>query len=219
MTNARYPAAALAAAFALGSAAPAAADAYERMFFVKPGATAAAMFDDRDACAARADALDVEQAPGYSDAEFGALAAMAAALEADGGGDGKVRATVRRVALERCMERRGWTLLDPKPEDVKAIRKASRKRPEPLEAWLKLNEPKTAPAAAPAAQASAAAAPVADTPVPAAASGASAPTAPTPTAPASAAAPAPSPAAPPSAPVTPPGTPSSPPGTAPADPT
>jgi len=151
MTNARYPAAAL-AVLVLGSALPAAAGEYARMFFVKPGATALAMFDDRDACAARADALDVEQAGNYSDPEFGSLAAMAAALQQDDqAGGGKLRATVRRVALERCMERRGWTLLEPGPEDSKAIRKASRKRPEALDAWLKTHESKAPPPAAQAA--------------------------------------------------------------------
>jgi len=122
-----------------------AAGDFERMFFLKRGATAAAMFDDRDACAVRAENLDVEQARGYSDGEFGALAAMASALEGDLV-DGKVRATVRRVALERCMERRGWLLAAPPKDQEKVLRKASRKRPGVLDAWLKANEPK-APAA------------------------------------------------------------------------
>lgn len=146
MTNGRYPLAALAGSLVLGVAGTADAGGYDRMFFVKPDATAAAMFDARDACGARADQLDVEQARGYSDAEFGALAAMASALEADGGGDGKVRATVRRVALERCMERRGWTAVEPASEEAKALRKASRKRPEALEAWLRANADKASPA-------------------------------------------------------------------------
>lgn len=137
----------LAAGAATALAGQALAGDFERMFFVKPGATAAAMFDDRDACAVRASDLDVEQARGYSDAEFGPLAAMASALEGDLV-DGKVRATVRRVALERCMERRGWLLAAPPKDQEKALRKASRKRPDALDAWLKANEPK-APVAMP----------------------------------------------------------------------
>jgi hypothetical protein len=121
----------------------AAAGEFDKLFFVKPGGKGAAMLEDRAACAERAARLDVEQARGYSDPEFGSLAAMASALEGEVT-SGKLRATVRRVALERCMERRGWTLAEPTQEELKLLRKASRKRPEALDAWLRANESKAA---------------------------------------------------------------------------
>jgi hypothetical protein len=101
---------------------------------------------------------------------------MGAALDADSM-NGGVNKAVRRAALEKCMEKRGWSQRDPAEAEEKAVRKASRKAPTALDAWIKANEPAVVQVAAPApatppvaapAPVMAQAAPAAESPAPAA---------------------------------------------------
>lgn len=136
----------LTVAAALLAAAPALAASYDKVFFVKRGATAAAMFEDRDACTKVAEGVMIGRSgQSYSDPDYGVLSAMGAALDADYSNGGGVQKAVSRAALEKCMEKRGWTQRKPNEDQEKAVRKASRKDPSALDAWLKANEPAEAP--------------------------------------------------------------------------
>ena len=153
----------------LCAAAPALAGEHDRTFFVKRGGGAIAMLDDRDACIKIAEAISMGRGgEAYSDPDYGMISAMGAALESgaleNGSGVGKA---VRRAALEKCMEKRGWSQLNPSEADERAIRKASRKDPAALDAWLKANEPAMVQTVS--SPASAAPAPAAAVPTPAAA--------------------------------------------------
>jgi hypothetical protein len=135
-------------AAALLAAAPALAGSVDKVFFVKRGGTAAAMFEDREACAKIAENVGLQRGgEAYGDPDYGMLSAMGAALDADSM-NGGVHKAVRRAALEKCMEKRGWSQQDPADGEEKAVRKASRKNPSALDAWLKANEPAVAQAAA-----------------------------------------------------------------------
>jgi hypothetical protein len=177
------PALTVAAVFAAG---PALAGTYDKVFFVKRGATAAAMYDDREACTKVAESVGLGRGgEAYSDPDYGMISAMGAALETGsletGSGIGKA---VRRAALEKCMEKRGWTHKTVPEAEEKAIRRASRKDPAALDAWLKANEPAMvqtvatppAPAATPAMAAVTPAVPAAAAPAAAASAAPAAPT-------------------------------------------
>jgi hypothetical protein len=134
---------------ALFAAAPALAGSFDKVFFVKRGGAALEMFEDRDACTRIAENVGLQRnGEAYSDPDYGMISAMGAALDADtmNGGVGKA---VRRAALEKCMEKRGWSQVDPAEAEEKAVRRASRKDPTALDAWLKANEPAVVQATAP----------------------------------------------------------------------
>jgi hypothetical protein len=129
------------------AAAPAHAGAYDKVFFVRAGGTAQAMWADRDACTKIAENVGLHRGgEAFSDPDYGMISAMGAALESDSMQSyGK---EVRRAALEKCMEKHGWTQLDPDDGDEKAVRHANAKQPEALDAWIKANAPAPAPAPA-----------------------------------------------------------------------
>src|SRR5690349_10554334 len=108
------------AAAAVFAAAPALAASYDKVFFVKRGGTAAAMFDDRDACTKVAQGIVIGRSgESYNDPDYGMLTAMGAALDADSM-NGGVQKAVSRAALEKCMEKRGWTQRNPNEDEEKS---------------------------------------------------------------------------------------------------
>jgi hypothetical protein len=149
------------------AAAPAHAGSYDKIFFVKAGGTAQSMWADRDACSKIAEQVGLQRGgEAYSDPDYGMISAMGAALESDSMQSyGKV---VRRAALAKCMEKRGWTQADPSDADEKAVRHANAKSPEALDNWIKANAPAAHAAPAATVQAAANEAAARGTPVPAA---------------------------------------------------
>jgi hypothetical protein len=137
----------LTAALAGAAAGPALAarEPFDDLFFVKSGATAAAMFADRTACTREALALDLgSSAAAYSNPQYGALAAMGAALDSDALHSGGLKKRMQRAALFSCMHRRGWQERELGPGD-RQVARARPDRPQALDAWLKANEPAAAP--------------------------------------------------------------------------
>ena len=121
-------------------------------FFVRPAATATAMFSDRAQCIREAATMGSTSAA-YSNPEYGALAAMGSALDEDALHEGGIHKRMNHAIMIDCMKRLGWTQLDLSPDDAKPVAKASPRHPEALDAWLKANEPPlAAPAAGPAAK-------------------------------------------------------------------
>ena len=116
------------------------AGAYDKVFFVKAGGTAQAMWADRAACGKIADNIGLQRGgEAFSDPDYGMISAMGAALESDSMQSyGK---EIRRAALEKCMEKHGWSQLDPADADEKAIRHANARQPEALDNWIKANAP------------------------------------------------------------------------------
>jgi hypothetical protein len=125
-------------------ATPALAGAYDKVFFAKVGGTAQAMWADRTTCAKIAEAVGLQRGgEAYSDPDYGMISAMGAALESDSMQSyGK---EIRRAALEKCMEKRGWTQVDLADADEKAVRHANAKQPEALDNWIRANAPAAAP--------------------------------------------------------------------------
>jgi len=137
----------LPAALACAAAGPALAERqpFDDVFFVKRGGTAEAMFADRAGCRKEALALELgSSAAAYSNPQYGALAAMGAALDSDQLHAGGLKKRMQRAALLSCMRRFGWEQRDLGPGDRDAAR-ASLKKPEALDAWLKANEPAAPP--------------------------------------------------------------------------
>jgi hypothetical protein len=151
------------AIFAAGLAVAGAAlatEPYQDGFFVKRGATARQMFQDRAECARTALTMG-DTAALYSNPEYGALAAMGSALDEDSLHEGGIHKRLQRAVVNDCMKRLGWAVLDPEPDEARTIARASPKHPEALDAWLKTHEPpEPAPVPPPAT-----AAPVASTQV------------------------------------------------------
>jgi len=137
--------------------APAAGNA---AYFVKRGATAATFFADRDACQHQAASLG-DSPDAYSDPRYGALRAMDQVIDSDALHGGDLRKRMLAAVFKDCMTRLDWSPLDPAPDDHKALRRASRKHPEALDAWLKAHEPPvpTPPVPVPPAAPAAASAP------------------------------------------------------------
>jgi hypothetical protein len=114
---------------------------FDKVFFVKQGGTAAGLFADREACAEVAEKIALSRGgEAYGDPDYGMLVAMGSALDADSMG-GDIGKAVRRAALEKCMEKRGWSQLDPAEAEEKSVRRASLRDPGALDAWLKAHEP------------------------------------------------------------------------------
>ena len=90
-------------------------------------------------------------AAAYSNPEYGALSAMGSALDEDALHEGGLHKRMQRAVLVDCMRRLGWTQLDPGPDEVKVVAKASPRHPEALDAWLKAHEPAAPPPVATAA--------------------------------------------------------------------
>ncbi len=121
-------------------------------FFVRPAATAAAMFSDRAQCVREAASMG-STASAYSNPEYGALSAMGSALNEDALHEGGIHKRMQHAILIDCMKRLGWTQLDPAPDEARPVAKASLRHPEALDAWLKAHEPPpAAPAVGPAAK-------------------------------------------------------------------
>jgi hypothetical protein len=123
------------------AAAPAFAGPYDDVYFVKVGGDAHQMFADRNACTLVAKSIGIGHGEAYSDPDYGLLSAMGTALDSDSlhGGIGR---KVHRAALEKCMQKRGWTQQDPLGDDTRSVKKASESHPEALDAWIKANQPK-----------------------------------------------------------------------------
>jgi hypothetical protein len=139
--------AALAALCAALLSAPALArEPFDDAFFVRRDGTGAQMLKDRAQCSDEAQNLG-STAAAYSDPEYGALSAMGQELDADQLHDGGLRKRLYRAVFVDCMKKRGWTPLDPTPEEARSIGHASLKRTEALDAWIKAHEP-PAPAVA-----------------------------------------------------------------------
>jgi hypothetical protein len=109
-------------------------------FFVKRDATADAFFADRDAC--RLEAASLGNSPdAYSNPRYGALSAMGREIDSDALHGGDLRKRMLAAVFKDCMTRLGWAALDPAPDELKALKRASPKRPQALDAWLKAHEP------------------------------------------------------------------------------
>ena len=122
---------------------------YDEVYFVRIHANTQALFDDRSQCRREAFSMG-DTAAAYSDPNYGAITAMGQALDTDALHGGGLRKRMERAIFVDCMKRRGWTQLDPAPDEAKAVGRSSPRHPEILDAWLKTHEP--APAAvAPAA--------------------------------------------------------------------
>ena len=136
----------LAAGVLAATASAWAEEPYNNVLFVRPSATAAALFSDRGQCGQEASSMGTAAA-GYTNPEYGALSAMGSALDEDALHEGGLHKRMRRAMLVDCMKRRGWTQLDPAADEAKAVAKASPRHPQALDAWLKAHEPPPAPAA------------------------------------------------------------------------
>ena len=140
---------AILAAGVLAATAPAWADQpYGDVFFVRPSATAAALFAEREQCSREAAGVG-SNAAGYSNPEYGALSAMGSALDENQLHEGGIHKRMRRAILVDCMKRMGWTPQDPAPDEAKALAKASPHHPQVLDAWLQAHEPAPPPSTAP----------------------------------------------------------------------
>ena len=144
---------AIVAAGLLTAATAAAAADDNATFFVRPSATAAAMFSDRTQCSREAATMGSTSAA-YSNPEYGALAAMGSALDEDALHEGGIHKRMLHAIMIDCMKRLGWTQLDPSPDEAKPVARASPRHPEALDAWLKTHEPPPAPTASAAPTAS-----------------------------------------------------------------
>ncbi len=132
---------ALAAAAALMAAGAAQArDVYDDIFFVRAHASAADLFQDRDACRTAATHMSDTDAA-YSNPQYGALSAMGSALDEDSLHEGGLHKRLERAVFDHCMKTKGWTLAEPAGEDLKQLLRASPHRPQAIDAWLKTHEP------------------------------------------------------------------------------
>jgi hypothetical protein len=153
-----------AAAFAVGAlliVAPVAEarDVYDDVFFVRQHASAAELFADRNECRTTAQHMS-DASSYYSNPEYGALSAMGSALDEDALHDGGLRKRLERAVFMHCMEHKDWQSAAPSGAELKALLRASPGHPEALNAWLKANEPASAPAPPPPAMKTAASADV-----------------------------------------------------------
>ncbi len=137
----------------LAVATAATADDDKATFFVRPAATASALFTDRTDCSRQAASMG-STAAAYSNPEYGALSAMGSALDEDALHEGGIHKRMLHAIMIDCMKRLGWTQLDPSPDEAKPVAKASPRHPEALDAWLKTHEPPPAPTASAAPTAS-----------------------------------------------------------------
>ena len=138
--NLKIPAAALAATAVLAGASGASArDVYDDVFFVRPHASAAELFGDRAQCRNAAQHMSDAEAA-YSNPEYGALSAMGSALDEDALHEGGLHKRLERAVFMHCMEKKDWVSTTPTGEELKALMRASPRRPEALDAWLKANE-------------------------------------------------------------------------------
>jgi hypothetical protein len=140
------PFAIAAAGLILVSGAAQAHELYDDLFFVRTGASAAELFQDRTDC--RATAIHMgEGAATYSNPQYGALSAMGSALDEDALHDGGLRLRLQQAVFTDCMKSKGWVQATPTSEERKLLMHASLRHPEPLNDWLKSHEPPTPPAA------------------------------------------------------------------------
>lgn len=124
----------------LAASQAAAREPYDDHFFVKHGGSGAEMISTRAEC--RREAVSISSASSsYSDPNYGALAAMGAALDSDQLHNGGIQRRMEIAVLNNCMGRSGWTPLEPTRDEAKAVSKANLKRPEALDAWIKAHEP------------------------------------------------------------------------------
>ena len=129
------------AAAALAAGPAMAGEPFDDLFFVRHGADAQAMFFDRAECRKEALALGLgSSAAAYSNPQYGALAAMGAALDTGQLHGGGLRKRMQLAVMNSCMKRLGWEPRELAPGD-KAVAHATPRRPEALNAWLKANEP------------------------------------------------------------------------------
>jgi len=135
---------ALGATGALAIGAAQARDLYDDAFFVRPHATAAALFQDRDECRDAASHMN-DAAASYSNPQYGALSAMGSALDEDALHDGGLRARLQRAVFDDCMKHRGWTAAEVSRDESRMLLKANLRHPEALDAWLKAHEPPPQP--------------------------------------------------------------------------
>ena len=127
------------AVMTLASAA-AARQPFDDIYFVRAQATTPALFKDRDQCRREAFSMG-DTAAAYSDPNYGAISAMGQALDTDALHGGGMRKRMQKAIMIDCMKRRGWTQLDPSPDEAKAVDRASVRHPDALDAWLKAHEP------------------------------------------------------------------------------
>ncbi len=120
------------------------ASAESRAYFVKRGATAAEFFADRDACEHEATSLG-DSPDAYSNPRYGALTAMGQAIDSDALHGGGLKKRMQAAVFKDCMKTRDWSPRDPSPDEAKALKRASPRHPEALDAWLKANEPPPPP--------------------------------------------------------------------------
>lgn len=120
-----------------------AGEPYDDRFFVKHGGTAQQMLDDRAECRRQALALGTGDSS-YSNAQYGALAALGSALDSDALHDGGIRRRMQNAVLESCMDRQGWTPLEPTKAEARDLARIPG-RDEALTAWLKAHEPPATP--------------------------------------------------------------------------
>jgi hypothetical protein len=129
------------------AAAPAlAGEVYDNLYYVKPQASAAGLFQDRIECRREAQGQG-GSAAAYSNPEYGALSAMGSALDEDALHEGGLHKRMERAMFEDCMKHRGWSPLQPEGADAKSVQHASLRHPEALNAWLKAHEPPPPPPA------------------------------------------------------------------------
>lgn len=121
---------------------------FEDAFYVRRGGDAASMYADRDACRREAMALG-SSALAYSNPQYGALSAMGEALDSDALHEGGLKKRMQRAVLDSCMRRSGW---EPRAlgDGDRGVARASPKKPQALDAWLKANEPPPLPPPEPA---------------------------------------------------------------------
>ncbi len=113
---------------------------FDDIYFVRPQATTPDLFKDRDQCRREAFSMG-DTAAAYSDPNYGAISAMGQALDTDALHGGGMRKRMQKAIMIDCMKRRGWTQLDPSPDEAKAVDRASVRHPDALDAWLKAHEP------------------------------------------------------------------------------
>ncbi len=130
---------------------------FDGAYFVRHGGAASAMFQDRSDCSHEALSLG-GTASAFSDPDYGALSALSQSLDSDALHEGGLHKRLSRAVFADCMKRRGWTPLEPDKDEARLIAKASPRRPDALDAWMKAHDPPPpapvpppAPAAAPAA--------------------------------------------------------------------
>jgi hypothetical protein len=113
-------------------------------WYVKADGVASEMLADRATCVNDAEQFGVDRASDFSNPEYGSLTALGAALD-DGSLRGGAKQAVRRAVRDACMQKRGWTRVDPAEADIKPLKKASAREPDALQAWMAANAPKPAP--------------------------------------------------------------------------